>query len=382
MAGGGVIQVIAVGQQDVYLTQSPMITFFKAVYRRYTNFAIESVEQTFNGSPAFGTKVSAVISRNGDLVKDMILKVELPALAGTAVAWVPEVGHQLIENVSLSVGGQKIDEHYGEWLSIWNELSCPASKKDGYADLIGDRTSLTTTGTTIPAATIYVPLQFFCKDAGLALPLIALAYHEVKVEFSFRSLTDLTVGTLSSTPSMVSASMFVDYIFLDAEERKSFAQSPHEYLIDQLQYHGSDSVSGSTHRSRLSFNHPAKELVWVIQKTGNDLLDFTDTGGVDTFTSAKLQLNGNDRFSERDAMTFNLIQPMQYHTAIPRKGIYVYSFALEPEKHQPSGTLNFSRIDNAVLHLTGPTSGSLKVYCRNHNIFRCVSGMGGIAFNS
>lgn len=381
MAGGAVIQVVAVGQQDVYLTQSPMITFFKAVYRRYTNFAIESVEQTFNGSPAFGNKVSAVISRNGDLVKDIVLRVELPALAGTAVAWVPEVGHQLIENVFLSVGGQKVIEQYGEFYSIWNELTRSASQKDGYADLIGDRTILTTTGGTIPAATIYVPLQFFCKDAGLALPLIALAYHEVKVEFSFRSLLDLTVGTVTGSPSMVSASLYVDYIFLDADERKSFAQSPHEYLIDQLQYHGSDPVSGSTHRSRLSFNHPTKELIWTITPTGNDLLDFT-VSGADTFATAKLQLNGNDRFSERDAMTFNLIQPLQHHTSTPRKGIYCYSFSLEPEKHQPSGTLNFSRIDNATLHLTSPTAGDLKVYAVNYNIFRAVSGMGGIAYNS
>lgn len=382
MAGGGVIDVVAKGQQDMYLTESPSITYFKKTYQRHTNFACESIEQTFNGQPSFGNKVSATISRNGDLVQRMYLRVELPDLAGTAVGYVPSVGHALIESVTLNVGGTQVDKQYGEWLHIWSELSLPESRKSGYDDLIGNRTALTTTGSTVDGGVIYIPLQFwFNRHSHLALPLIALAYHDVKVEFSFRSLDYITVGTLSSTPSLPSASLYVDYVFLDSEERKSFAQSPHEYLIEQLQFTGSEAVSGSSYKSRLSFNHPTKELVWVIRKSGNNPLDFDDSGA-DTFTAAKLQLNGNDRFSERDAMTFNIIRPLEAHTRVPAKGIYVYNFALNPEEHQPSGTLNFSRIDNATLVLTGPTAGDLLVFAHSYNVFRVMSGMGGTAYNS
>jgi hypothetical protein len=387
MAGGGVIQIVATGQQDVYLTQSPVLTFFKGVYRRHTNFAIESIENTFNGNPAFGQKVSAVIARSGDLVHKVYLRVELPSIAGTAVAYVDAVGHSLIKDVTLTIGGTQVDKHYGEWLSVWNELTLPESKHSKYLELIGQRPSLTTTGSAVTGEVIYVPMEFwFNRNAGLALPLIALAYHEVKLEFTFRTLAEITVGTLSSSPSLPGASLYVDYVFLDAEERKNFAQSPHEYLIEQLQFTGSEAVSGSSYKSRLSFNHPVRELVWGIRRTANtsakDWTNFQGASGTDTFSTAKLQLNGNDRFSERDAMTFNMIQPYQSHTRIPGKGIYVYSFSLKPEQMQPSGSLNFSRIDNATLMLNSPTAGDLFVFAVNHQIFRVMSGMGGVAYNS
>lgn len=375
MAGGAVVQVIAVGQQDMYLTQSPMITFFKSVYRRYTNFAIESVEQQFNGQAAFGSKTQATITRNGDLVWKIYLQAQLPACAD---GWVPEIGHALIDYVSVSVGGQQIDKHYGEWLSIWNELTLPAQKRDAYDNLIGNTSALK--GTSAPATKIYVPLQFwFNRNPGLALPLIALAYHEVKIEVSFRPLSELTSTT---GLSLGACSLWVDYIYLDAEERKNFAQNPQEYLIEQLQFTGTETVtSSSSHKSRLSFNHPTKELVFAIKKSGNDPMDFADSAD-QTIEEAGLQLNGNDRFAARDAATFNIIQPLQHHTACPRPGIYCYSFALKPEEHQPSGSLNLSRIDNATLTVKPMVSGTLYVFAFSNNIFRVMSGMGGVAYNS
>lgn len=259
--------------------------------------------------------------------------------------------------------------------------------------MIGNTSTLTTPASSIPATTIYVPLQFFFnRHPGLALPLIALIYQEVKIEVSFRPLSQLTVGTVTGTPTLQYASLWVDYVFLDQQERTNFAQTPQEYLIDQVQFTGQESVAQSSYKSRLSFNHPTKELVWALRTDANTaanrLTDFTDGStpyaGNDTISQANLQLNGNDRMSLRDATTFNIIQPYQHHTAIPRRGIYVYSFCLKPEDYQPSGSLNFSRIDQATLNLTlttGNSSTALFVFALNVNIFRCASGLGGTAYN-
>lgn len=393
MAGGGVIDVVAVGTQDLALTESPVITFWKSNFKRYTRFAVESIECNFNGQAAFGNKTYATIQRSGDLVHKMYLQVNLPALAGTDVAWTQEIGHALIEYVTLYVGGQQIDKHHGEWLSIWSSLTLPASKTAGYNVLIGNTSTLTTPATSIPATTIYVPLQFFFnRHTGLALPLLALVYQEVKIEVSFRSLSQLTVGTVTGSPTMSYASLWVDYVFLDAQERNNFAQTNQEYLIDQIQFTGQEAIAQSTYKSRLSFNHPTKELVWALRTdantSANRLMDFTDGStpyaGGDTISQANLQLNGNDRMSLRDATTYNIIQPLQHHTAIPRRGIYMYSFCLNPEDYQPSGSLNFSRIDQASLNLsltTGTAATSLFVFAHSMNIFRTASGLGGVAFN-
>ena len=162
--GGGLMQLVAYGAQDVYLTGNPQITFFKVVYRRHTNFAIESIEQTFNGTVDFGRKVSCTVSRNGDLIHKVYLQVDLPALSGTNVGWVAQVGHALIDEVSIEIGGQTIDKHYGDWLIIWNELTQTSEKADGYNEMIGNVTALTSTADgSSPASTLYIPLQFWLK---------------------------------------------------------------------------------------------------------------------------------------------------------------------------------------------------------------------------
>lgn len=326
----------------------------------------------------------------------MYLQVDLPAIPDAV--WTRNIGHVLIDYVELEVGGQRIDKHYGEWLHIWSELTQTAEHEDGYNVMIGNTTSLTTGGSA-PAARLYVPLQFwFNQNPGLALPLIALQYHEVKVNFSFRPASECVIGTPAATPALVDASLYVDYIYLDTDERRQFAQVSHEYLIPQLQFTGAESFSNTSVKSKLNFNHPVKELVWVVQLDSNvdagenRWTDFTDNGtgpndyaGNDPMASAKLQLNGHDRFSERNAAYFNLVQPYQHHTRIPSTGIYAYSFALKPEEHQPSGTVNMSRIDNATLQLTnavGSNPVKLRSYAVNYNVFRVMSGMGGVAYSN
>ncbi len=287
------------------------------------------------------------------------------------------------------------DKHYGEWLSIWNELTQTSEKVNGYDAMIGNVEALTgnAAAETTPAYTCYVPLQFwFCRNPGLALPLIALQYHEVKFNISFRPVTQcytLSAGTISpATPAISNASLYVDYIYLDTDERRQFAQVQHEYLIEQLQFTGAESFSNSSVKSKLALNHPCKALYWVLhtqaREDANQWSNFTNASGADTIVDAKLQLNGHDRFSTRKAGYFNLVQPYCHHTAIPSTGIYCYSFALNPEQHQPSGTVNMSRIDNATLMLNTTTSTNafkLRVYAVNYNVLRIMAGINDIIFH-
>jgi hypothetical protein len=186
------MQLVAYGAQDVYLSGNPQITFFKVVYRRHTNFSMESIEQVANGAADFGRKVTATISRNGDLIHKIYLRVKLPQVtvpAATQFRWLNWVGHILIKSVEIEIGGQRIDKHYGDFLHIWNELTQTAGHQLGYANMVGNIptltspfTNATTSSVTLPGEILYVPLQFwFNNSPGLALPLIALQYHEVKI---------------------------------------------------------------------------------------------------------------------------------------------------------------------------------------------------------
>jgi hypothetical protein len=577
--GGGLMQLVAYGAQDVYLTGNPQITYWKVTYRRYTNFAIESIEQTFNGQADFGRRVTCTISRNGDLAYTTMLQVTLPQIGqdlaasnddGVYARWLDFPGEQLISQVEVEIGGQRIDRHYGDWMHIWNQLTVNASQQKGYWSMVGNTTQLTyltdpsfsdvdgpcqsnaprqicAPRNALPETTLYIPLQFwFCRNPGLALPLIALQYHEVRINIDLRPIDEclwavstLAPSTTSSVKctaaynqSLVAASLFVDYVFLDTDERRRMAQNPHEYLIEQLQFTGDESVGSSSNKIKLNFNHPVKELIWVVQpdanvdycssldgesllfnilgaqpfnytdavdalpnaihafggpgsvagpagSTGSANYDFINANGLfananavdgtistdlssnwgynaatsyatgtengsDIFSgvtggnanvysfgalggatagalgddeaslvsdagtfvlsetalalhcwgdnpvvTAKLQLNGQDRFSEREGSYFDLVQPFMVHSRTPDTGINVYSFALRPEEHQPSGTCNFSRIDNATLQLIlsnatvqGTSTAKVRVYATNYNVLRIMSGMGGLAYSN
>jgi hypothetical protein len=451
--GGGLMQLVAYGAQDIYLSGNPQITFFKVVYRRHTNFSMESIEQTFNGSAGFDRKVTCTISRNGDLISRIYLQAEVPnhphsaelnplldaasdayttaydayTAANTALSTALEAleaddgtggapalvplnlavstttatlqrktidlelarktlqdtldykdgfeGHKLIKSVEIEIGGQRIDKHYGDWLHIWNELTQTMGHWDGYKEM----TSINYDTTATPGfSTLYIPLQFwFCRNPGLALPLIALQYHEVKIniEFASKSVVYGTAAGAQPSADISSSSLFVDYIYLDTDERRRFAQVSHEYLIEQLQFTGDETATAMI---RLNFNHPVKEIVWVEQASpvvGKYVTSYTD---------AKLQLNGHERFSVRKPSYFQLVQPYQHHEHVPSNGhINVYSFALKPEEHQPSGTCNMSRIDNATLNLSQiSASNTVKVFAVNYNVLRVMSGMGGLAYSN
>ena len=581
--GGGLMQLVAYGAQDIYLSGNPQITFFKVVYRRHTNFSMESIQQTFNGDVGFDKKVTCTISRNGDLVSKMYLEIDLDSLPPTirkenivsyptifnsfsygykdgetnfskptvqdlidngSFVRIPEIdgteldvqvtdltitevigphpapgvtivtisatytwsnldydavseeitydsniillselndggytftpdevnstitiqkqftlevfdnnnneiilynyfpnneglklidenifdvvgvesptqttkvqiidesgniydvydsnglayyietptqsdisfptqewiGHKIIDYVEVEIGGQRIDKHYGDWLAIWNELTQTEGHWDGYKQMV-------------EGSKLYIPLQFwFNRNPGLALPLIALQYHEVKLNIKFASKQN-TYSNLTNIDNQIipwsgfdgvgdmkSASLYVDYVYLDTDERRRFAQVSHEYLIEQLQFTGDENVKN---KIKLNFNHPVKELVWVEKLNGDQ-----PTGEFATsYSKANLQLNGHDRFSVREASYFQLVQPYQHHTRTPvHQDINVYSFSMKPEEHQPSGSCNMSRIDNATLYLENAYNGNtIKVFAINYNVLRVMSGMGGLAYSN
>jgi hypothetical protein len=474
--GGGLLQLVAYGAQDAYITGNPHITFWKVMYKRHTNFAMEAMRVNFTGTAQYGQRVVAIVNRNADLIYRTYLEVTLPDTTASAtgntrdVNWTPgamrRLGFLLLEKVEVEIGGQIIDRHYGEWWYLWECLTASVNQASKADSMLGaDRAGRTSTLTTCNGrpTVLYIPFGFwFNRNPGLALPLIALQYHDVHFNVWFRKATDL-VTTYSATggnwpgvasaasalPPPKEAAIYIDYIYLDTDERRRFAQDSHEYLIEQLQFSLPQTVTSAQARLDLTLNHPIKELVWLFQDarrldcalpsglpndfyTGNPILA-TSTGTVgtsfggytqpfaydDIVNRCRIQLNGQDRFDERYGDYFWKVQPYQHHTggAMPLLNahviedasgtpdrdpliqgtvnpINVYSFALQPEEHQPSGTCNFSRIDTATLVFdsvkAGGTSGFptkntpfvFRLYAINYNVFRVMSGMGGLAYSN
>lgn len=392
---GSLTELAAVGQQDVYLSGSPDYTFWKCGYQQHTNYACEAIELTFQSLPTGGRKVTCPISRNGDLVYEIYVKMEFEALSNAnnsgEVFFVDSLGHAAIDFVDIEIGGHKTDRWYGEFLEIWSELSDPAAnekrEKIGKYDDLSDRI----TASANPAGTtLYVPLQFFFnRHRCHALPMIALQYHEVKIHVQFRNESALIIeknGAKRSGGNLANASLLCDYIFLDTAERRMFAQQPHEYLIDQLQFTGGQTVNNGTSSSlTLNFNHPIKELVFVLSRQSNidakEYFDFSGAGGAELLRNAKLQLNGHSRFESMDAKFFRVLQPYKHHSRIPKRMVYVYSFAAHPETYEPTGSCNFSRIDTVTLILEHEAfSGEVRVYARSINVLRILSGMAGLRY--
>lgn len=617
--GGSIISLVAVGAQDVYLTGNPQITYFKVIYRRYTNFAMEAIEQQIDSAKP-GGKYSVQIQRNGDLASKSALRLGVPAIRASVlgsdtekIAWVKRVGHALIHSVEIRIGGMEIDCQTGTWLDVWYELTHTDEQERGYFELIGNTPELTTlTGRCqfdndneilLPETTLYIPFQFwFCRNYGLALPLIALQYHEVRFEIELERADKLFVWT-GTAPNLsgfqfTEAAVLIDYIYLESGERRKYAQLGHEYLIEQLQdseesLNFNANSNSSKEKYKLNFNHPTKELIWALRvgafsgegkrvgsrdgrgsfltytadedlwltdaldyaaknlaegtifvnpgscekqiklngqcahlvsnlnnpgynaghrvtvelrnnnvtcleqgganldeinennitvyaydtflsdvdftlfgnNNGVELFDFVDSAHVvvshsdgaestiqieavevrhklsltdvsvpvedfetdlrssdsrkyvvhkdvcvtqfsnyglrldgrgNPVQEAVIELNGHERFEDELGMYFNYYQPLNHHTHTPADGINVYSFALHPEKHQPSGTTNLSRIDNTQLEivfsdrlrrdnrlrLDFARDSVLYIFAWSYNVLRVMSGMAGLAYSN
>lgn len=619
---GGLVQLVAYGAQDVYLTGNPQITFFKSVYRRHTNFSMENIDHPITNAD-FGKKAYVVVTRNGDLITKAYLRVVLPSISvedtdlAVAFAWVRKIGTALIDYYTIEIGGAQIDKQYGHWLMIWQSLASEIAQDRGYNKLTGDIPELTrlekarTDGSNIikDEYTLQIPLMFwFCRNYGLALPLIALQYHEVRLNFQFRAFSECGVYTKNasrgertfvrgSASSGFDSSVLIDYIYLDSDERRRFAQVGHEYLIEQLQFTSDVPITSNTITQQLFFNHPVKALYWALKMgtfQGNTFLAYsntndwsaaqelaaqsvalgrllldnngnvvfgntaggpgqqyqynvvtnsmapagpaivtapnytaypvsfsypgapaiggapafayvlntgangTTTGGVLTpktgsitaddlalkvllnnysfiimgagpvvnvqlsfgqanlvannltiqdiskplekfndnrntavknadvlvwqhhnhgllinetvnpVVAGNIKLNGHDRMLPRNGNYFNYLQPWQHFLRTPDDGVNVYSFAIKPVDHQPSGACNFSRIDTAQLNLwfddaarkngsvlnraeflgiipglsTAVPNTKMFIYAINYNVLRIMSGMGGLAYSS
>jgi len=454
--GGGLMQLVAYGAQDIYLTGKPQITFWKSVYRRYTNFAVESIPQDVQSTPLFGSQIVINIARNGDLLKRVWIEYSpydilaglnnttgLLGYQGYTVA--ANLGHALIDYIDIQIGGQLIDRHYGKWLTIWNYLceSNPTGEQgalDNWATGPGEYTSNPIYGPAgngdnavtevYPRATKYnrmaythrsqvnvisnagaaqyawVPLQFwFCKNPGLAIPLIALQYHEINIVINLAQLNYITnmPSTRLNGNEFSRFAVYADFVYLDTKERRQFAQNAHEYLIDQTQI----NQSISDINIKLTFNHPVKELVWApvpYPVSGNTRSTVVPGGSSphsgftqstpNALNTYKLVLNGAERFSARDITYFTRNQVWDVHTGFGSvlfpDCVAVYSFSLRPEEHQPSGTCNFSRIDTSQLVRSAlyttingtlvPTPDVIDLYAVNYNILRVMSGMAGVVY--
>lgn len=446
-SGGGLLQLIATGKQDVFLTGNPQISFFKSVYRRHTNFAIEPQSMFFDGTPNFGQRITCEIPRRGDLLGRMFLEVTLPVVKdteGTVMSYTNSVGHALIEEITFEVGEQEIDRQTGEWMEIWSQMTTPYSQRAPLNEMLGRIEPFNVIdirpGELSDGLHLMIPLQFyFCRNPGMYLPLIALQYTPIRINIKLRPLQHLfwvtpPIPPPTDTPWRPACSILADpstkitnivlwgeFIHLDTEERRRFVSNSHEYLIEQVQYTPPYSVTAqqSTATVQVDFNHPIKEFFIVVQRdemiNRNEWFNYSNlgigevipaqvmpyvnstspAGRLDLIQTAKLQLDGQDRFPEMPARYFRTSQPYQHHTSTPVNSfIYNYSFALHPEEIQPTGTMNASRIDSIVWHFTmntvlsNPTMPTwqqrggcrIVIYGHNYNVFRVINGFGGLLY--
>ena len=487
---GGLIQLVAHGIEDLYLSSDPQITFFKVLYRRHTNFAVESVQQNFSSPANFGDTATCILSRAGDLAGQIFLYVQMPAIpkfinpdTGTEdlikkMAWVNNLGYALISEVFIDIGGKQIDKQYGEWMYIWSQVTNRQDK--GLAKMIGNIPEIYDFSNGKKTHELYIPLEFwFCRHNGLALPLVALASSEVKISVTFRRIEECyRIGPTTSIemkddivpfsagdyieqtvnnqtirgyvidydflqkrlhyikihsptalkttfesdendpsyriyntsnnlyanpkgtekiensklpyqPRFVNSFLYVNYIYLDKEERLKFHKNNHEYLIEQVQFNQELNIKSPNVKQKLALRHPCKAHYWVAQldvnESMNDHFNYTHKGK-DMVKKANLIVDGHERFGERDSDYFNLIQPYQHHYRGPSPGINVYSFSLHPEDYQPSSTMNMSEIGQVFMQMKLDNSVSpyntakVRSYTINYNIFRIYLNVGGLAF--
>lgn len=411
MSRGAVLQLSAYGTQDLFLTGNPQITHFKSVIKRHTNYAMELNENFFDGKIAPGHKVSCKVERVGDLIHDVYLKIILPEIQvldgedNVYTSWVNAIGYSILNKVEILIGNRIIDRHYGQWMNIWSELTTNVSKKDILNEMIGKKDFYTATSQN-GEMELYIPLQFwFCNDLGSALPIIAIQRQDIFINVEFNPFEMLWTSNISSVACKIidddiefkSATLLINYIFLDEDERRYFAQNKHYYLIEQLQII-SESIEDVKEENIIdmsSFNHPVKELIWTLQgvnvKLANQWTNYS--GQIITLENpipkppmehAIIRFEGIERFETKDEKYFRLVVPYKYHTNAPINNyIYVYSFAQKPELLQPTGTANFSRLDNPMLHLKASSSigkSDINIYARNYNILRIIDGISGVLF--
>jgi hypothetical protein len=442
---GGLLQLLALGNQNLYLTGNPSITFFKKVYNTYTNFSMESIRIDLNRNDVFvneNTILKATIDRHGDMVSQVYFVFELPDIDFSdelLFKWVDFVGETIVDNYHISINGNIIDKQTGEFAHLYQSLSFDAGKKYMYEKLVGQRFDIpsreipsTPYGmyvqsfdpTNVPARKIYLPLHFwFNKSLAHSLPLISLQYSEVELTIELRPLKDIyrlyyvkngvsdfyAPNLNDSTHALsafidntnkryqisenlidIKAYLEVNYIYLDKSERAFFLYKPIEYLIEQTSRIERSGLAGSS-TIDLVLQNPVKEILWVCSRSDrslkNDWFNYHDNNAT-IMENAKLIFNGIDRFDLKDSIYFNYVQPYQHHRCNYKDGLYVYSFAINADDiEQPSGACNMSMINKIQMYMTlrRPTDISYQYdttfYVVNYNLFRIEKGLGSLAFS-
>ena len=493
--GIGLLILVQVGKQNLYLSGQPEITYFKIAYKRYTNFSIEPTPQYFKTTPDFGRKCTINVGRNADLLSNCYLYVELPnimmenyatnASSVKSFAWVNKIGLALINYVEIEIGGTILDRQYGDWLNIWHELTVSSGLRDSYNKMIGNYSDLTSFTKTKLSTILYIPLAFwFCLDSGLALPLIALTHHDIKIHVEFNNMnvcynlspsyyitvadsyclyqpgemfyqiyknnkivgefvyfdpinmnlyynpikgvfqvpttqndinyiltgmkTNANMNILAASvvvkdsdyflfnqPSLINAYILTNYIYLDNFERSIFMNNSQQYLVPIIQTLPDQTIYSINAIYKLPLFNPVKFIAWRLCLQSNininDQFNYTTfpfTTDVENLINTNLLvINSTNRIDLNDTEFYTRIQKYQYNLLNKQKGIYSYSFALNPKSIEPSGGLNFSKIDDAYIQLSlnnivnyqNPVT--MKAYGIQFNLFRTSHGIGGLAFN-
>ncbi len=459
----GRIALSYLGPQDLYLTNDPQVSYFRCVYKRPSQFTIETRREVF-GNDGYGRMSKCRLTKNaGDLIKNISLSVSLDecvydnkkkkycneedadsdTVANCDCAdcvsnignnilkfgWVNSIGYSLIESYWIEFNGRQIDKQYGEWLEIWTELALTIDKRNTLYEMIGKVDPATFTVDSFPLNRpheLIIPLNlWFCRFVSLALPIISMSRTDVDIVFNFREFNSLWVTNKADEypreKPPLRVSLLVDYIFLAEEERKIFFNENQIYLIDQLQMIENSFSAGSKNiNMNIKFNHPVKELVWIMQRNdvtnnpisfnppitengyplGNDWFNFTPEitrkklKRLESFESANLNVDGVDLFNRLPAIYFRLYHPYLYHTKSANNNIYNYSFSLKTEDLTPTGTLNIGETDNARLNIyinkkkckfhhdniSTASSISVRVYAVNYNILSVIKGNADVQF--
>lgn len=409
--GGAVLQLVSYGKQNEYLISNPSISYFKYVHKRHTNFAIESIGNNFTEQLDFGRKSSCIIGKHGDLISKMMLQITVPKLennnpSGDTIGWTNELGHSIVRKVEFLIGGVVVDTIDGDWLDIYSNFYMDESKREGYNEMIKYSESFDNY-TYNNSMNLYIPLHFwFTRNLGSSLPLVALQYHDIVVNVYLRELRHCifsqSEGQEAKNTSIINSRIFCDYIFLDTKERKQFAQSEHEYLIIQHQKNENNIIKyGNTSLNvDLEFNHPTKSIYWILRNKESEKMNLwgeyslnpqriRNENLVEPLNSVEMKINGQDRFSEREAEHFRLIEPYNFGKTIPKKFMYTYNFGVNSGNYQPSGTINFSRIDNSSMLFKFNTDTNvnkenkidIKIFAINYNVLLIKNGMGGVKYS-
>lgn len=446
---GAVLDVVAKGPQDKFLTDQPTVSFFQTSYAQHTPFSRESVELQVSGQVAFGQTMIVPLNKRGDMLGKVYIVFRLPGIrhksepmvrrkrpycaeyddwdcSSTSTAssstgssssssrgtmphkfvyWGNSIAYLALEFVSFQIGGQDVCKHFGEWLEINDEYTSKPGKPTD--ELVGRfRKEKDLWKASRRPQIRYAPLRFFfCEQVGKALPILAIHYSNVRLQIKTRDLHDCYYSSDGSIPYLIDSnqelcprdlkvSVFANVYYLSEYERDEINDDEHEYLIQQVQYNGGQVIGNSCTAmnapvtAKLPFQHPVIEIILTIQderhQLNKDWFNYSGRCNEDPLASMKMTVNNHDRFCMREGKWFRLIEPLEHHTNIPRKHIYSYSFALFPEEQSfPSGSLNFSRLDDVTLHIVlqrGLGTCFLKVWALNHNVFRCLGGLAGLAY--